>query len=282
MRRRNSNQLAQVSTSSTGCGFANPNTGTYAGTLCFVDFTPWNTQTPTTGITCQTGQLPMSAKISNTPFTLEFCMSVTATTSGGAAVTRRPRPARPVAWPRGAGTTTSPRSRSRRTPVPRGAVEAFLGNNGFYAGVPGNPALYTVVQGSQAVVGITSIHLLGSNGDEATGWQLVTGDAESTDANSEWIIWQSDQKLSLLANSANSPIGNACGSTGQYAPPSYNNTSAGLSGLNSTTVECTNPVTTPGVNHTGTPMLQAATPSSLTVTLRGSGLQAMFLGVILP
>ncbi len=111
--------------------------------------------------------------------------------------------------------------------------------------MPGNPALYTVVEGSQAVISITSIHLLGSNGDEATGWQLVTGDAESTDANSEWIIWQSDQKLSLLANSANSPIGNACGSTGQYVPPSYNNTSAGLSGLNSTTVECTNPVTPP-------------------------------------
>ena len=160
--------------------------------------------------------------------------------------------------------------------------EAFLGNNGFYTGVSGDPGLYTVKEGSQAVITITNIELLGSNGQAATGWQLVTGDAESTDGSSEWIIWQSNQKLSLLANSANSPIGNACGSSGQYAPPSYNNTSSGLSGVGTTTVECTNPAGSSGVNHTGTPMLQTATPSSLTVTLHGSGLQAMFLGVLLP
>ena len=119
--------------------------------------------------------------------------------------------------------------------------QAFLGNNGFYTGVPGDPALYTVAQSSSAVVSFTNIQLLTGNGAVVTNWQLVTGDAESTDTN-ESITWQSDQKLSLLPNSANSPIGNACNSFGQYAPPAYNSTPAGLTGVGTTTVKCSSTV----------------------------------------
>ena len=142
--------------------------------------------------------------------------------------------------------------------------------------MPGDPALYTVAQGSSAVVSFTNIQLLTGNGAVVTNWQLVTGDAESTDTN-ESITWQSDQKLSLLPNSANSPVGNACNSFGQYAPPAYNPTY--LTGVGTTTVKCS---ATVSEDHTGTVMLQATTPSTLTVTLDAGGLQALFLGVLLP
>jgi hypothetical protein len=281
----NSSQLTQLANPSTGCGFAVASSGANAATLCFVDFTPWNTQTAAAGFTCGAGALPMSANIARTPFTLQFCMSVTSTVASGP--TSAPA-ACGVAARSGYNDITAVPLPTYTCPGANGqGSEAFLGNNGFYTGVPGDPALYTVAQGSQAVISITNILLLSSNGTPATGWQLVTGDAESTDGTSEWIIWQSNKALNLLANSSNSPIGNACGSSGQYAPPSYNsqpdNGAGGLSFTNGgLTVECTNPTGTQGVNHTGTAMLTATTPSSLTVTLHGSGLQAMFLGVILP
>jgi type II secretory pathway component PulJ len=284
----NSSQLVQVSTPSTGCGFAVATSGTYGPTLCFVDFSPWNSQTAATGVTCPSGALPMSANVSNTPFTLDLCMSVTASNCGAQSCTgSTSAPAACGVAPRsGFNDITAVPLPTYTCPGNDGSgSEAFLGNNGFYTGVAGSPALYTVAQGSTAVVNITNIALLNSNGVAATGWQLVTGDAESTDGSAESITWVSDQNLGLLPNSTNSPIGNACGSSGQFAPPNYNTLSGsagGLSGIGHTTVECTNPVGSAGVNHTGTAMLQAATPTSLKVTLVGSGLQAMFLGVILP
>ena len=78
--------------------------------------------------------------------------------------------------------------------------EAYLGNNGFYTGVPGDPALYEVDEGSTATVTINRIELLSSNGETATNWELVTGDAESTD-DGESITWTSNEDLSLLHNS---------------------------------------------------------------------------------
>jgi prepilin-type N-terminal cleavage/methylation domain-containing protein len=289
----NSNALAQVSTPTTGCDFAVQTSGTYAGTLCFVDMSPWNAfpQVGATGFTCNGPQsgfstpLAMSANISNTPFTLQFCVSVNATLNGNQLTGQTQSPTGACGVSPGAGvddikatafpTYTCPGSNGTGS-------EAFLGNNGFYTGVTGAPALYTQEEGSLAVINITNIELLSSTGDPATGWELVTGDAESTDGSSEYQIWQSNQPLSLLPNSSNSPVGNACGSFGQYAPPNYNPTTSGLYfSPGNLTVECTNP-TPQGANHTGTPMLEAATPSSLTVTLKGSGLEATFLGVILP
>ena len=204
----NSTNLAPVANPSTGCGFATPATGTYASTLCFVNFAPWNPpQTAATGVSCPSGKLAMSAGIASTPFTLSFCMSVSATGPGGA-----------ITGPTNAGAACGVAARSgyndiTASPLPTYACpptsEAFLGNNGFYTGVPGDPALYEVVQGSTAVISITNIQVLNSNGQPATNWELVTGDAESTDP-SESITWSSDQNLSLLPNTTNSPVGNAC------------------------------------------------------------------------
>ena len=287
----NSANPQQPTTPSTGCGFAVATSGTNASSLCFVDFSPWNSQTAATGVTCTSG-LPMAANVSNTPFTLDFCMSVTSNCSGTGCTS--------------AGTACGVSARTgyadlTAVPLPTytcpgtdgSGSEAFLGNNGFYTGVPGDPALYTIQQGSTATATFSNIALVNSNGVAASGWQLVTGDAESTDGG-ESITWQTNvvapppgvtyppAPLSLLWNSPNSPIGNACGSSGTYAPPTYNSTASGLSGVLSSTVECTNPAGTNGVNHTGTAMLEATVPNSLQVTMVGSGLQAMFLGVILP
>jgi prepilin-type N-terminal cleavage/methylation domain-containing protein len=232
----NSNQVSTITPPTTTCGFATIDTGTYASSLCFVDFTKYNAaQAAAPG--CQ----QITAGITNTPFTMSFCLSV----SGG--------PVAPASIP----TYTNPPT-----------SEAFLGNNGFYTGIPGNPALYQTVQGTSTVT-LTNIKVLDANGNPATGWGIVTGDAESTDQG-ESMTWTSDQVLSLIPNSPSSPIGNACA-----APTSPD----GLTGDPGTTVECAATVSS---DKTGTVMLQAPHPTTLTVQMVGTGLEAMFIGLLLP
>jgi hypothetical protein len=256
----NSLTLGSPTTATTGCGFATPNTGN--SNLCFVDFSQWNSQS---GTTCPSGGLAMTANVANTPFNLSFCMQVSAYLNGSPTVA-----------------ITGPTSQGGRvgvndiTAIPFPTYsnpptsESFLGNNGFYTGVGNDSALYEVDEGSTATVSITNISLT-SNGQAATNWQLVTGDAESTDPG-EWISWVSDQPLSLIDNSPNSPVGNAC----ESQPPTFN--AQELTGVGTTTVKCNG---TQPADHTGTVMLQAQTPKTLTVTMDGSGLQGIFMGVLL-
>jgi Tfp pilus assembly protein PilE len=233
-----SSQLSTLATPTTSCGFATPGTGTYASTLCFVDFTGFTASA--------SGCQNVSAGIVNTPYIMTFCVSV----SGG-----------PVA---GASIPTyfSPPT-----------SEAFLGNNGFYTGIPGKPALYQTSEGTTTTVTITNIKVLDSNGNPATGWEFVSGDAESTDSG-ESITWTSNQNLSLLPDSTSSPIGNACA-----APTKTNPSAVDFTGLGTQTVECAATVSS---DKTGTVMLEAPAPTSLTVTMVGSGLQAIFIGMLLP
>jgi hypothetical protein len=222
----------------------------------------------------------MAAGIASTPFTLSFCISVSGQwnqfsgNSGPIAGQTTPAAACGVA------DRTHNNNDISAVPLPTYVCppgsEAFLGNNGFYTGVPGDPALYTVQEGSTATISITHIKVQNSNGVAASNWEIVTGDAESIDA-SEVDSWSSDQKLSLLPNTVNSPVGNSCMSTGQYAPPAYNPNY--LTGVGTTTVSCS---ATVGGDHTGAAMLEATTPSSITATLVGTGLDATFLGVLLP
>jgi prepilin-type N-terminal cleavage/methylation domain-containing protein len=243
----NSNQQSTVTTPTTSCGFATPGSGTYAANLCFVDFSPYGLAQQGA---CATGSEFITAGITNTPYTLQFCMSV----SGGAV--------KPAAFP----TYYDP-------PV----SEAFLGNNGFYTGVPGNPALYQSTEGTTSVVSITNIAVLDSQGTSAIGWDLAVGDAESTDPGESmtWNTGTSGPVLGLIPNSLLSPVGNACGSVA----PLVNTTD--LTGLGTSKVECAAPSTQAG-EKTGTVMLEALAPSSLTVTMVGAGKEAMFLGVLLP
>jgi hypothetical protein len=221
-----------ASPTATKCNFADTGSGTYASSLCFVDFTPY--AAPTSG--CQ----GMSATIPGTSYTMTFCLSV----SGG--------PVHSAVFPTYA--------------------QAFLGNNGFYTGVGGGPALYQSNSGTTTTVTINSIQLANANGTPATGWELVTGDAETTDAN-ESITWTSNQNLSLLPNTPTSPVGDAC---------SYPTSPLGLSGTGTQTVVCASSTSDTTSARTGTVMLVAPAPTTLTVTLVGTGLEAMFLGILLP
>jgi prepilin-type N-terminal cleavage/methylation domain-containing protein len=248
-------QLTGVGTPTASCNFATPTTGTYASTLCFVDFSTYNFQS-TSGV-CQT----MTAAIVNTPYTLSFCILSSATPSSSTG--------------RACLANSGPVYAATVTPCPLPTYfdaptsEAFLGNNGFYTGVPGDPALYENAEGTTASVTITNIKLLDSNGNSATNWELVTGDAESTDGG-ESITWSSDQLLNLLPNTPTSSIGNAC----PYPSPGQ-----GLIGVGTSVVTCKASVSS---DKTGTVMLEAAAPTKLSVQMVGTGLEAMFMGVLLP
>jgi hypothetical protein len=291
----NSVNPVPATTPSAGCGFATPGTaGAITSNLCFVDFSAWNALTsgPPANSNCQSGQLYMSAGITGTAFSLTFCMSVTNSQFNSNCNPNPPPGQTPCAGNPGQGISGYVAQANNGCGVANRAgwddidavalptyacppsSEAFLGNNGFFTGVPGDPALYTVYESSTAVISFTNIKVLTTNGDVATNWKLATGDAESTDTN-ESITWTSNEDLQLIDNSTASPVGNACDSFGlPYAPPNYNTNY--LMGVGGTTVECSSTVSE---DHTGTPMLQAATPSTLTVTLDGGGLQALFLGV---
>jgi prepilin-type N-terminal cleavage/methylation domain-containing protein len=261
---------SQVSAVSPLCGFATAGTGTYASTLCFVDLSAYDdTPAPCPG---SPGFQAIKGGIAGTPFTLSFCVKVSSVTSAGSQITGSI--AAPVPHGTINGTTTaggfngvSAVSLATYTDPP--TSEAFLGNNGFYTGVPGDPALYSEVEGSKTTIQVIDIQVLDAVGNPATGWGLVTGDAESTDAG-ESMTWSSDKPLSLIPNSPTSAIGNACA-----APVSPD----GLTGVGTTTVECAATVSS---DKTGTVMLQASTPTTLTVNMDGTGLEAVFLGLLLP
>ena len=114
-------QLGGVGSPSASCGFATPGTGTYASTLCFVDFSSYNYSS--TSHQCQT----MTAGIVNTPYTLSFCILSSATPSNSSG-------------PACLGTGPNLAATAVPCPIPTydsaPTSEAFLGNNGFYTGIP--------------------------------------------------------------------------------------------------------------------------------------------------
>lgn len=222
------------------CGFAAPGTGTYASTLCFIDFSSYNQSLATSG-----GGQNFSVAVSGTPFTISFNL----VTSGG--------PVAPHVFPTYSNPPTS---------------QAFLGNNGFYTGVPNSPALYQSSSGTTSTLTFTNFEVTDSLGNKATNWELVTGDAESTDAG-ESMTFTSDQILNLVPNSSTSPVGNDCDSVAPGTNAQY------LTGIGTKTVECSSPVSS---DKTGTVILSALTPSSLKVVLVGAGLEADFVGLLLP
>ncbi|HEY5266643.1 MAG TPA: hypothetical protein VIJ40_07510 [Acidimicrobiales bacterium] len=228
--------LASAGNPTASCGFATPGTGTYAPTLCFIDFSSYNQSVATTS-----GGQNFSVAVSGTPFTISF--NLVASSAG---------PVDPHSFPTYSG--------------------SFFGNNGFYTGVPNKPALYQTTSDTTSTLNFTNFQVSDSRGVPATNWELVTGDAETTD-NNESIIWSSDQDLYLIPNSSTSPVGNACDSVAPDINTQY------LTGTGTQTVECSATVNS---NKTGTVLLDALTPQSLKVVIHGAGLQAVFVGLLLP
>ncbi len=243
-----------VPASTSGCNFATPGTGYYASTLCFIDFsalTGNNMLAATSG--CLETSVPLPGG-----YTLYFCIGIT-------------------------GSTLAP------SPLPTWQ-NAFLGNtcggstscsNGtpFYTGVTGQPALYQT-EGGTTIITLSGISVTTPLGVPATGWELVGADAESTDDNESisftagWPpTWTGNTTLNILNNdesydTPSDPVGNAC------------NSGAGLTTSNGgLTVTCVGASTT--YVKTGTAMVEATMPSTLTTTLVGGGLEAAAFGLLL-
>jgi hypothetical protein len=289
--------------------------------LCFVDFSTFNaTQAQSSSQTssyCPSGGQKFSAGITSTPYSLTFCLKVS------------PAATYSQSWMNSQSNAVNQQSGHFpcATESTYGSVcpvtipsyfappysEAFLGNNGFYTGIAGYPALIQTQDGGTSTpdvtLSFTNIQVLDSNGNAAQHWDLVTGDAESTDS-SEYLVWStcssvtvptppaiatcassSPVDFSLLPDNAGgtqaATIGNACAYGSAISGTAYSGTfltgvpASGATGSN--TVECAASVSS---DKTGTVMLEAPTPTTLNVTLGenavGYGIQAVFLGILLP
>ncbi|HEY3941593.1 MAG TPA: CshA/CshB family fibrillar adhesin-related protein [Acidimicrobiales bacterium] len=197
--------------------------GTYASTLCWFDLSGYNAAAAATA-----GGQSMSVSLPG-GYTISFALHLS-----GRAVT-------PVAFPT--------------------FGDAYLGNNGHYTGVGGNPALYQNNQGAPGATTATldNISVRDVGGAALSGYAFVGADAESTD-NNESVTWTSNTPLTLI-----STIGNSC------------NSGALLTGLGTTTVQC---AATVSGTKTGTPILAAQAPTTLGQRMVGSGRQAVAFGVL--
>jgi type II secretory pathway pseudopilin PulG len=253
-------------TSPAGCNFATPGTGQYASTMCLVDF---SSLTGNNLLAAEQGCLEMSVALPGGS-TLYFCIGIT-----GSAIAPSTLPT----W-----------------------VNGFLGNscsgasgggctNGtpFYTGIAGQPALYQTAPGLTTIT-FSNIAVVNQQGLTATGWEAVSADAESTDQ-SESITWTTpaltvngnpEYPLTIMNNgesydSTADPVGNACSTAN--TPADY---AAGLtenSSLNQ--VVCAVPAGVSIGLKTGTAMVWAPAPPTLTVQMVGGGLEAIVFGLLL-
>jgi hypothetical protein len=248
--------IAPASTS--GCYFATPGTGTYASTLCLVDF---SSLTGNNLLAAEQGCLEMSVSIGSTGSTLYFCIGIT----GSAAIAPKALPTWQNAFLGNACTGSTGGGCTNGTP--------------FYTGIAGEPALYQTGAGS-TTVNITKITVLNPQGLPATGWEAVGVDAESTDAN-ESISFTADQPVTIIPNGETSdtptdPVGNACNSG---AGLTYSDPVPLSSPTTYYTATCAGATTS--TVKTGTAMVYAVTPKTFSSTFIGSGLEAMSFGLML-
>ena len=291
-----------------GCNLANPGPAQYSSILCFVDFTSFASTFTHPSATCT----PMQFAIANSSDILSFCLSVSPTNS----------------------ITAEPQSIPTYDDVTQGAnSQPYLGINGFYQGIIGEPAIsqrpqpvsgcspctFAGASGALTTLTFTQIKVTNEINEPATGWNLVTGDAESTDSN-EWNVYTNTTLPSInwdiLPNSATSLYGNTCYNTANPSnnglftyngavPPTdatVGTPSNGFSTHDTPLTVTANPPysASPPTNtasvgceantqldKTGTLMLVAPEPSgssapqSLSITMQGGGYQAVFIGVLL-
>jgi hypothetical protein len=235
-----------TSSASQTCGYAAPGTGTYAQTLCLVDFSNLGAAqllVASTGCLNMAVSIFLSGTTMPSGYTLTFCLSIT-----GGAIAPSLLPTYPAAF---LGCCQLPSTQT------------------FYTGIAGFPALYQSGQGQVSTISFNYISLIGPNGVPATGWQAVSADAESTDTGESitWTTGTNGPPLTVIPNSPTSVAGNAC--------------MGGLTGSGTQTVQCVAGPNEPSSTKTGTAMVSAVTPTSLTATLVGSGRQAIAFGLLI-
>ena len=321
-----------------GCGFAQAGTGQYATTMCFIGFTTAEIQAafPNAGNTCTStdpGQqgLDMSVGVPG-GYVMSFCLTVVPGENQGAT---NPPPVVAVSTPVGGGTCGL-------TQCDAGHIsngQGFLGNdnqvNGaatpFYSaiGCPVStptlqnnvvtsscidPAIFQTSSGGNDTVTLSNIVVNDPEGDLATGYEVITADAETIDPGG-YIKWTSSLPaprplpFNLVPNFSNSDLGNACNNVptadaGAGNPTGWSiddgdatvqiggtNYSGDLTGLGSASVECTsNWQTTSPYLRTGTAMLGitpptvngGAEPVTISAQLQGEGYNAVAFGLLLP
>jgi hypothetical protein len=257
-----------VVASNTTCGFAvteggTVSNGTYAKTLCFVDFSSYNATTA-----AAPGCQEFVAGIPG-GYTLSFCMSE----SGNQPMFASALPTYPEAF---LGNTLSNQDGSS-SPfyTGLGCPDSTPPENG--QGVPApsciKPAIYQTDTGfgpTNTLV-FSNITVTTATGTPATGWEWVSADAETTDSN-EQITWTSNQPLNLLPNAPGSPYGDTCNNL-----PNWN----GPQGLGTTQVVCQAGNQETSATKTGTPMVEALTPTTMSVGMKGAGLEGIAVGLLL-
>jgi hypothetical protein len=255
--------------STTTCGYATPGSGKYASSLCFVDFSTLINTSMTAASVSAPGCLEMSVKLPDA-YILYFCINIS-------------------------GTSVKP------WPLPTW-TEGFLGNQGVpasgsnpaipanYTNIPGDPALYQTGSGTTTIT-LTGITIDSPQGIAATGWKFMSADAESTDAG-ESIVWTSDANLANPTNlhivpngtsidTAADPIGNAC-LDDQPTPGLIGNKTPTVSCLANMPAANGNPAESEtSAYKSGTAMVEALTPKTMTVTMVGTGLEAVCFGVFI-
>ena len=196
----------QAGTSQTlpSCNLANAGSGQYSQILCFADFSASGASAATQAAylkaftnpsaTCT----PMQFSIADSPDILQFCLSVSGTTQ-----------------------SVSPQQIPTFDIPNQGAnSEPYLGNNGFYQGIEGYPAIssrpapnlnnYGGCNGCTTTLTFTNIEVTTVDGAPATNWTLVTGDAESTDSGEFNLYSNANVNWNILPNSGTSFYGNSC------------------------------------------------------------------------
>ncbi|MGB8179313.1 MAG: type II secretion system protein [Acidimicrobiales bacterium] len=331
-----------------------PVTEPYAGTLCFVGFNSTEVaaaypNSPTGGGTCtQTdpGQQGTDVYV-DVPggYVMSFCLTIVPSAGENQSPTgQNPLPVEAVPTPVGGGNCDPTKS----LPCKWGEVsngEGFLGNEDelstgtvapFYAGIgcPDstlpvqnnvvtssciNPALFQTTNKGLDNVTLSNILVTDPAGDVATGYEVVTLDAETIDPGG-FIKWTSSLPVSspltfqLLPNFGTSELGNACNNvpaadnanqTGWSTDNGFSSAMFGgttylglLTGLGSASVECsstwqTQPNTqnpSQSLLRTGTVMLGlqpqvvngATEPVTIKAQLQGEGYNAVAFGLLLP
>jgi prepilin-type N-terminal cleavage/methylation domain-containing protein len=260
-----------VNPTNTSCGFAateggTVNNGTYAQTLCFVDFAAYNT--PANAALAQApGCLEMVASIPGGDV-LSFCMSE----SGNQPMVAASLPTYPQAF---LGNTLPINGVSQPFYTGLGCPDTTPPETSSGAPTPSciSPAMYqtNTGYGPTNTLNFTNINVTTATGAPATGWYFVSADAETTDV-SESIVWQSSQPLSLLNNTPSSPYGNTCNNMNNWNGPN---------GVGTTQVTCAASSAETSSIKTGTPMVEALSPTSMTITMKGAGLEGVAVGLLL-
>ncbi len=264
------------------CGFALPGTGTYASTLCFVGFSASIiTAAENAGGTSMSVAVPGG-------YTMTFNLAIT--TSGTIVASQFPTYSAAFLGNDIGGTPfysgVGCPDNDPTTSIYNGVTE------GTYSCI--NPAIYQTSSGATSTVTLSSIVVTDPQGSDATGYEVVTADAETTDP-SEYLIWNSQTgglPFSQIPDTSTSTEGDACD-----LEDSNGNPLAGGGDLtftptvNPTQVECQSTWQTPASEpRTGAVLLGISPPTTLGVTMpvtisasmHGAGLQGVSFGLLLP